>query len=283
MLSFKTCIELANTIDNIVSRDVDRIYTVFDLEHLIHPTLGRFTNDQKINIILKQLKYPPSKGPFTDSFRIDMLQYIVDRFYRYEDEARNSTYITYNPNFVEYQDRFSDKYKQLTNCLKRDGFVVKERSIKKLLPEEMQEAKTESELYTLLVKFDFIIAKGHLEQATQNHSQSNWAGANSQFRTFIESLLIETCRKVLPNNSCDSAASAIKLLGQTANPAFLKSDLNEIENSNCKKPFVEGLWKRLHPEGSHPGLSDEEDSTFRYHLAIVFGHYLLKRLEKLVK
>ena len=31
------------------------------------------------------------------------------------------------------------------------------------------------------------------------------------------------------------------------------------------KNFVNGLMKILHPEGSHPGLSDEDHSTFRLH------------------
>ena len=42
--------------------------------------------------------------------------------------------------------------------------------------------------------------------------------------------------------------------------------------------FVEGFWKRLHPEGSHPGLSEQSDSTFRLHLFILVIHYFLTRL-----
>ncbi len=33
------------------------------------------------------------------------------------------------------------------------------------------------------------------------------------------------------------------------------------------------------PQGAHPGLSDEEDSTFRLHLVLLTGRTLLKRLE----
>lgn len=179
---------------------------------------------------------------------------------------------------VRYEDRFSYKYQSLANSLKRDGYIIKETTIKKMLPAEIEEAKTESQVFTLLKKFNFLTTKGHLEQAIYNHSQGNWAGANGQFRPFIESLLIDICKAVLPNNKCESANTAINLLSKTANPVFLRSDLNEVENSNCNKPFIEGFWKRLHPEGTHPGLSDEEDSTFRYHLTIVVAYYLLNRL-----
>jgi hypothetical protein len=91
---------------------------------------------------------------------------------------------------------------------------------------------------------------------------------------------VEINNKILPGNPAQSAAQAIRLLSSTANPPFLREDLNEVEHANCKKPFIEGLWKRLHPQGSHPGLSDEEDSTFRYHAVIVVAYDLLKRLDK---
>ena len=39
-----------------------------------------------------------------------------------------------------------------------------------------------------------------------------------------------------------------------------------------------GLFKMLHTDGSHPGLSDEDHSTFRLHLALVTGQALLHRL-----
>lgn len=280
MISFKTCLELISVVDKYVPKVIDRIFVVFGIEHLVHPTYGKFSTDDKINILLKQLKYPPEKGPFTSSFRMDLLQYMVDHFYRYEENPDNGDYKFYKgDNYIEYEDLFSHKHKPLANSLKRDGYIIKEHTIKKQLPVEIEEAETENELFLLLDKFKFTTTKGHLEQAISNHSQGNWAGANSQFRPFVESLLIDICKSILPNNKCESAASAIKLLSKSASPPFLKSELNEIENSKCDTPFIEGLWKRLHPEGVHPGLSGSEDSTFRYHISIVFAHYLLKRLE----
>jgi hypothetical protein len=282
MLSFKTSIELINVIDNYVQKVVDRIFFAFDLTHLTHPTLGKFTKDDKINILLQTLKYPPAKGPFTGLFQVDLLQYMIDHFYRYEDEPQNRNSMFYDKSLdhIPYDDKFSYKYPALANSLKRDGYIMKGRVIRKMLPSEIEEAKTENELFLLLNRFNFSTTKGHLEQAILNHSQGNWAGANGQFRPFIESLLIDICKTIVPNNKCENASSAINILSKTVNPAFLRADLNEVENSNCNKPFIEGFWKRLHPEGNHPGLSDEEDSTFRYHISIVVAHYLLSRLSK---
>ena len=45
--------------------------------------------------------------------------------------------------------------------------------------------------------------------------------------------------------------------------------------------FLEGFYRRLHPQGAHPGLSDEDDSTFRLHLVLLVARLLLKRLQQL--
>lgn len=44
------------------------------------------------------------------------------------------------------------------------------------------------------------------------------------------------------------------------------------------KSFVSGLFKMLHSDGSHPGLSDEDYSTFRLHLVLVTSRTFLHRL-----
>lgn len=281
MISFKTCIELIHVLDGYNNQVIDRIFYVFGIDDLIHPANGRITTSDKINKLLIHLKYPPLKGPFSESVRMDLLQYLVDHYYRYlNNPLKEDTYIESKNMYVRYEDLFTYYHLPLCNSLKLDGFSVHANVIKKSLPSEIQEAKTENELFTLLNKYGFLVAKGHLEQARNNHAQGNWAGANAQFRPFVESLLISICSIILPSNNCNTASAAIKLLGSTANPPFLLSTLNEIDNNNCRTPYVEGLWKRLHPAGVHPGLSDNEDSTFRYHTSIVFAHYLLKRLEK---
>ncbi|WP_445957795.1 hypothetical protein [Yeosuana sp.] len=261
--------------------EIERIFLVFKLEYHLFPTNDRNnSNSKRVNILLSNLNSNNLEGPFTASFQMDLLQYVIDNYYRDKEDIINRLFKYSDEVKVKFEDKFSVKFKKLANSLKQDGFVVKGNHIQKLLPQEIEEARTDSELISLLIKLGFDTTKGHLEQAVNNHLNSNWAGANSQFRTFIESLLIEIVKYILPENNCNSASSAINILAKTISPPFLRVDLNEVETSQCKKPFVEGLWKRLHPEGNHPGLSDEEDSTFRYHITIVFAHYLLKRLEK---
>jgi len=44
------------------------------------------------------------------------------------------------------------------------------------------------------------------------------------------------------------------------------------------KSYINGLFKMLHTDGSHPGLSDEDHSTFRLHIVLVTARTFLRRL-----
>ena len=58
---------------------------------------------------------------------------------------------------------------------------------------------------------------------------------------------------------------------------FLSRHLNEWADNGTG--FVNGLVKRLHPQGAHPGLSDEEDSTFRLHVILLTARMLITRFD----
>jgi len=55
---------------------------------------------------------------------------------------------------------------------------------------------------------------------------------------------------------------------------------NEWENDRGKPAFVLGLWARLHPQGSHPGLSEEDDCTFRLQVTLITARLFLRRLDQ---
>ena len=274
MLSSRTNTELVHIIDELNHGDIDRIFEIFGLSIYLIPAEQSLSKAKKGNYILRELGLTNKKGPFSESFQLDLAQYVIEISYR------NIKKLKKHFDLRQLADEFAYENSLLINALKKDGYTIKDGGLKKLLPEEIEEAKTESELVQLLTKFNLSTAKGHLEQAIDNYVSGNWAGANSQFRPFIESLLIEISNVLLPAHNCNSAAGAIKLLHKTSNPPFFSEDLNEVESSRCDKPFIEGFWKRLHPAGAHPGLSDEADCAFRYHITIVVAHYLLKRFEE---
>ena len=59
------------------------------------------------------------------------------------------------------------------------------------LPPELADEDTDDEVRGLLGARGFSTSRGHLEQAVGAHARGDWAAANGQIRTFIESLVVE--------------------------------------------------------------------------------------------
>ncbi|WP_071145744.1 hypothetical protein [Bacteroides ihuae] len=271
MLSKKSVLLISSLVREWNSTEISSLLTYVDIS--VDNTLSRAA---KSNILYSAILQNESK-------QRDAIDFLITRVAEggtpdYSDPLSLGLLVE-----LSIDDKFCKKYPSLANSIKRDGYTIRDGVLTSLLPSELIEMDTENELFRLLDHYEFSTTKGHLEQAIQNHSTGNWAGANSQFRPFMESLLMEISRKLLPEMTCNNYGEAVILLSapNLLNPVFLSPDLNEVPSPGSKgdKTFVSGLWKRLHPQGSHPGLSDEEDSTFRYHTLIVFARYLLKRLE----
>lgn len=159
-------------------------------------------------------------------------------------------------------------------ALEQDGFVISEGALRRTMPVDVGLPAAESELARLLSKHGFAVAKGHLEQAFDNHAQGNWAAANSQVRSFLEGLLDEIAVQIDPVTASGTSENRRAAL---AKAGFLSPELNEWSNDG--KNFINGLMKRLHPQGAHPGLSDEDDSTFRLHIVLLTARLLLARYD----
>ena len=287
MLSRKTLLEIVFILENWSVAELDRFVVTFGIvipQQINGLTLSR---PRKANVILEAISHDGLNGPFSDNIQIDSVQYILEKVIREMSTppAQSDLFgIIDGAQTVEntsIEQSFIRLYPRLYNSLKRDGFTVNNENIIPLLPEELIASNVGNELYRLLELYRFLEAKGHLEQAVENHSNANWAAANAQFRTFMESLLTSIANYLIPDRNCTGFGDAIQWLSEISilNPVFLSPHLNEVDSTACNKPYINGLWRRLHPTGSHPGLSDEEDSTFRYHTLIVFARYLLNRLE----
>lgn len=286
MLSKRTLLEIIAIVENWTVAKVDRMLVTFEIEIPKSPTGQNISKAKKANILLVFLSGNENRGPFTESAQVDSVQYLLEKFERDNPSFTNDYNDLFSENHdIEETDLFEKNFIKfhcrLYNSLKRDGYTINEVTLVSLLPEELIQANVENELFRLLKKYSFHTALGHLEQAIDNHSNGNWACANGQFRTFTESLLISITNHLIPDQTCSGFGDALVWLSNQnmLNPVLLSEQLNEVPSSSCDKPFINGLWKRLHPTGSHPGLSDEEDSTFRYHTLIVFARYLLKRIE----
>ena len=171
---------------------------------------------------------------------------------------------------------------RLLRGLALDGFVVEwpdalaEPRLRAALPPEVELPATDDEVHALLDHFKFTTPKGHLDQAIDAHTRGDWAAANSQTRTFFESLFDDIAHHI-DAQAAAAAGSSENRRSLLASKNFLSVQRNEWTQDG--KNFVNGLFKMLHTEGSHPGLSDEDRSTFRLHVVLVTARTFLRRLK----
>lgn len=143
------------------------------------------------------------------------------------------------------------------------------------LPEEVDLPATDDEVHQLRKHFNFVVPMGHFDQAIEAHTRGDWAAANSQTRSFLEGLLNDIAVQIEPQKASQQPSSENRR-ALLAECGFLSKGRNEWTADG--KNYVNGLFKMLHTDGSHPGLSDEDHSTFRLHLALITGRALLRRL-----
>jgi len=169
----------------------------------------------------------------------------------------------------------------LSRGLARDGYVVgfddygRNPKLRTALPGEIRLPETDDEVHQLLKSYQFVTPLGHLDQAVEAHTRGDWAACNSQLRTFLESLFDDIARNIRPKEAAQKPTSENRR-ALLADVSFLAVDRNEWTADG--KNYINGLFKMLHTEGSHPGLSDEDHSTFRMHVVLVTARTFLRRL-----
>jgi hypothetical protein len=154
-------------------------------------------------------------------------------------------------------------------------------SLVRMLPDDVPELdfrEAESEVVALLDHCGFVVARGHLGHALAAFQRGEWASANGQLRNFYESYLNEIAVGLGCSVDADSKAKR-DYLGNLPVP-FLLADYNEWNANNQKPQYVQGLMSRMHPHGGHPGLSEEEDATFRLQITLVTARLFLRRYHK---
>ncbi len=197
---------------------------------------------------------------------------------RYDGRDISDLVVEEAATYVFPSDSISEAF---VRALERDGYAVEDRQLRRTLPQVLDLPAASDEVHVLLDRHNLTTPKGHLDQAIDAHARGNWAGANGQLRTFYESLFDEIAILVDPKNAPQTQAGETRRqLLANLTPPFLSPSLNEWSNDG--KNFVNGVFKRLHPQGSHPGLSDEEDSTFRLHLVLLAARLFLRRLDAII-
>jgi len=152
----------------------------------------------------------------------------------------------------------------------------------RMLPADVPELnmrEAESEVTQLLTKHGLTTAAGHLLRAISAFQRGEWSGANGELRNFFESYLNEIAIRL----GCDPALDSRQkrdYLGSGVAPPFLLAEYNEWSPGGQRTPFVQALLSRMHPHGGHPGLSEEEDATFRLQINLISARLFLRRLDR---
>jgi hypothetical protein len=219
------------------------------------------SGERRVNALIKHLLADPDAKAFDG-------EHLVDRVVR--DLVQRVARI--RPRWTD----FAEDEPALARALERDGFVVDDGKLRRALPTTMDLPAADDEVHELLKRFGFAVPEGHLDQAIKNHADGNWAAANSQMRSFVEGLLDAIAETLAPQGPpLPAKGQRLNWLAKLV-PPFILTPLNEWDGQG--KGFLEAFFRRLHPQGSHPGLSDEDDSTFRLHLVLVVARLLLRRL-----
>jgi hypothetical protein len=254
MFSHKTILEIINALNLHTHDEVERFALEFGFESAIE---GTYVKQKGTSIVKYLILHPDAKGPNGSNLVIEIIEYALKQ---YGDS-----------------EQLPERHPELAHSLERDGFKITNNVLKKILPSEFPIVQQEDQMISLLDQFGFSIAKGHYDQAIAAHARGDWASANAQLRTFVEEFFDKSQHIVCPGKYQTSNERKIAL----ADAGFFIKEYNEYLYNGTG--FIEGFWKRLHPQGSHPGLSEQLDSTFRLQLVILVIQHFLVRLEKYVK
>jgi hypothetical protein len=261
MFSDATLIETLNLIEPQYKTRIVNFFMKYSMPNKL--LLDRYSKQQIINNVATYvISNPDLKGIFGNPLRFELVEMIINEQINYDgfDEIDNK--------FI-----FSDI---LFRLLKIDGYTISDGMLVKEVNSVVDIYEGRNLIDLLLEKNNFSIAKGHLQQAISAYTRGDWAASNGQLRTYVEELTKRIAEEITGKTFSKSHLARIEL--SKVNPAIFNKDLNEWgDNGECG--YFNGFWKRLHPEGSHPGLSDEDDCSFRLNLVLISTAEILRRFD----
>lgn len=274
MFSKQLLVDIVNMFPN-THAELDKYLIKFDLDDKID-FIGVDSISKKH---VKIIKYLIENQGVKDNFKNDIVLNIVED--RIINVLLNNGYYY---SFDEDKQEFNE-YPKLYRYLRFDGYDIDFENNKLIcsLPEDINAADKEDNIIVALNNYGFATTKGHLEQAKASYLGGNYAALNGQLRTYTESLFMEMAKfiKIAENTNSNisninpsNATTAMQILAKCSKPV-LSSSLNEWDGQNTG--YIQGFWKRLHPEGCHPGLPNIDEVLFRFQLVILNTNNLLNR------
>ncbi|ULO04854.1 hypothetical protein H1230_17065 [Paenibacillus sp. 19GGS1-52] len=261
MFSSATIVDVMDLFSNINSHaDMNKFFIRYELGNY---SGGSSKSDRVASLANHFIKNPSLPGLLSDNLVFEVIEKVIS-------QAASNPY-HFDPltnEFINFPD--------LRRLLLRDGFIIEAGKLTRTFETVIDFPESESLLEILLKKYNLVVAHGHYKQAINAFNRGDWAACNSQLRSYVEDLINQLSKRITGSVPADSKLARISLAH--ANPPLFYKELNEWIGNGTG--YYETFWKRLHPEGSHPGLSDEEDSIFRLNLVLISTLEILKRYEK---
>jgi len=151
----------------------------------------------------------------------------------------------------------------------------------------LQVAEKNDEIIEMLKRYDFNTSLGHYNQAKSSYLGANYAALNGQLRTFVEAIFQDMAAYI---RHCEPANADINIVNEInaqsamiifakCNYPILNFNLNEWDGNNQTMSYFPAFWKRLHPQGCHPGLPEMNEAIYRFQLVVLNIELLVSRFQ----
>lgn len=126
----------------------------------------------------------------------------------------------------DYSDYDSEQYETMRKALRADGLDLADGRVMIFLTTSVSPAREQGLLERRLADPSFKVASEHLRQAIDNAARGNWESANSQVRSFLESLCEAIAARIFQGSgSPPTHGDARKYLATTG---FLSAGESEL-------------------------------------------------------
>lgn len=150
----------------------------------------------------------------------------------------------------------------------------------RILPIDPDAIPVSTETTALAAELDsrgYTEAREHYRLAVKHFTEQDHPSANGQLRNMVESLVINLAADhtgYSRGKKGGQGAQAIQALYTKGDkgPAVVGQPLPEFDGGR----MLHGIWETLHPNGSHPGLSDADEARLRMQLCTGLARFLLK-------
>jgi alkylhydroperoxidase family enzyme len=139
-----TVVEAISYLDSMSHAEMDRLLLRYGLEQVAPFSLG--SKNARLNALMRYLIDHPDERCSTGALlTFELIQLVIRRL---------------NQSVTIVED-----HPELTNALRQDGYIIRDGELQSVLPEDIHLPEQVNLLDSLLNKYGFAVAAGHLEQA----------------------------------------------------------------------------------------------------------------------